>query len=306
MTPTNPIRPDDHVSLLAEAVRAARRATFWRDRLSDAPIPIVSLADFERLPITAVSDYRRQRFDTLLSDASGIEWIPGPWLGQSPGRVAVAEGAAEAAIRVELLRDGLGLAIPDGVNAVELSAVAVATEIRRYFGAEVCATLVRMGISAHLLVDTATDRLEEMLDAFQPDIAVALSSRVDMGALPESVNAVVAVSTCGDGQTRSRPVGGGVFTPILTFPHQGGRDMPSHISPSRREGLDAPPIRVSLLVQNELGVLGASADGGPYRMNHHRFHMEKSPGGTVVATPYYARVQPIIRLDTGIPASVIH
>lgn len=274
----SPVRPDDHVSLLAEAVRAARRAPFWGDRLSNAPNSIESLADFECLPITAVSDYRRQRFDALLSDTSGIEWIPGPWLGQSPGRVAVAEGAAEAAIRVELLRAGLALSIPDGpdgANAGELSAVAVAPETRRYFGAEVCAALVRMGISAHLLVDTATDRLEGLLDAFQPDIAVALSSRVDMGTLPGSVSAVVTVSTGGNGEQR-----------------EGVRDMAVR--------------RVNLFVQNELGVLGASADGGPYRMNHHRFHIELSPDGTVVATPYYARVQPIIRLDTGIPASVIH
>lgn len=275
MNIANPVRPDDHVSLLAEAVCAARRAPFWGDRLRDAPNSIASLADFECLPVTAVSDYRRQQFGALLSDASGIEWIPGPWLGQSPGRVAVAEGAAEAVIRAELLRGGLALAIPDGVNVGELSAVAVTTETRRYFGAEVCAALVRMGISTHLLVDTATDRLEDLLDAFQPDIAVALSSRVDMGALPRSVSAVVTVSTGADGEQR-----GGV------------RDMAVR--------------RVNLLVQNELGVLGASADGGPYRMNHHRFHIELSPDGTVVATPYYARVQPIIRLDTGIPASVIH
>ena len=290
----SPVRPDNHVSLLAEAVRAARRAPFWGDRLSDTPNSIESLADFECLPITAVSDYRRQRFDVLLSDTAGIEWIPGPWLGQSPGRVAVAEGAAEAAIRVELLRAGLALSIPDGpdgANAGELNAVAVATETRRYFGAEVCAALVRMGISAHLLVDTATDRLEQLLDAFQPDIVVALSSRVDMvGALPGSVSAVVTVSTSVDD--------------CNGHPHH---DLP----PSSGKGLGAPTPyarvrRVSLLVQNELGVLGAAADGEPYRMNHHRFHIELSPDGTVVATPYYARVQPIIRLDTGIPASVIH
>ena len=294
MSPTNPVRPDNHVSLLAEAVRAARRAPFWRDRLSDAPNAIVSLADFERLPITAASDYRLQRFDAVLSDVSGIEWIPGPWMGQSAERVAVAEGAAEAAIRVELLRDGLSLAIPDGANAGELSAVAVATEILRYFGAEVCAALVRMGISAHLLVDTATDRLEGLVDAFQPDILVALSPRVDVGAPPESVSAVV-------------------FTPILTFPRQGGRDltarariMPTPINSSREKELAAPLVRVNLLVQNEMGVLGIFVNGEPYRMNHHRFHLETSPAGTLVATPYYARVQPIIRLDTGMPASVLH
>ncbi len=301
MKPTNPVRPDDHVSLLAEAVRAARRAPFWRGRLSDARNSIESLADFERLPITAVSDYRRQRFDALLSDASGIEWIPGPWLGQSPGRAAVAEGAAETAIRVELLRGGLGLAVPDRANAGELSAVAVATETRRYFGAEACAAFVRMGISAHLLVDTATDRLEGLLDVFQPDIVVALSSRVDMGALPGSVRAVVTVSAGGDGETHGDN--------YIGHPHP-------NLPPSRGKGLflmsdhgrvgDKPIRRVNLLVQNELGVLGAAADGGSYRMNHHRFHMEESPGETVVATPYYTRVQPIIRLDTGIPASVIH
>ena len=262
---TNPARPADCVSLLSQAVNAARRAAFWRHRLGNAPIN--SLADFERLPITPASEYRRQRFDAVLSDVDGIEWIPGAWLGQSPDRVAVAEGAAEAAIRVELLCDGLRLAIPDSNNAGGVSAVVVADEARRYFGAETCAAFVRMGVPAHLLVDTATDRLEGLLDAFQPTIVAALSNRVDLNALPESVGAVVI----GHSHT---------------------------INPSR--------TRVNLLIQNELGVLGTSANGKPYRINHHRFHLETSPAGTLVATPYHARVQPIIRLDTGMPAFVLH
>ena len=259
---TNPVRPIARLALLSQAVNAARRAPFWRDRLGDAPIN--SLADFEQLPITPASEYRRQRFDAVLSDVAGIEWIPGAWLGQSSARVAVAEGAAEAVIRVELLCDGLKLAIHDGVGAV--SAVVVADESRRYFGAEMCAAFVRMGVAAHLLVDAATDRLEGLLDAFQPDVLVALSRRVNVDAPPVSVGAVVSVSAGAIGE---------------------------------RDG-DSPIRRVNLLIQNELGVLGTSVNDEPHRMNHHRFHLEQSRGGTLVATPYYARVQPIIRLDTGL------
>ena len=43
-----------------------------------------------------------------------------------------------------------------------------------------------------------------------------------------------------------------------------------------------------------------------YEMNHHRFHIEESPKGTLTVTPYFSRVQPVIRLDTGIPTSVLH
>ena len=275
--PESHARPADCVSLLSQAVDAARRAPFWKEKLGNAalPNPINSLADFERLPITPASEYRRQRFHAVLSNVAGIEWIPGPLLGQSPERVPVAEGASEAAIRVGLLRDGLALAIPKAIpnraNPDGLGAVIVATESSRHFGAETCAAFVRMGVSAHLLIDTATDRLKTLLDAFKPDVVVALSPRVDLDALPGSVAAVATVSA---GETAEPPS-------------------------------DIPIRRVSLLVQNELGVLGMSIDGKPYRMNHHRFHLERSPAGTLVATPYHARVQPIIRLDTGMPASVL-
>ena len=63
---------------------------------------------------------------------------------------------------------------------------------------------------------------------------------------------------------------------------------------------------MDLLVQNELGVLGIRSTSESYEMNHHRFHIEESPKGTLAVTPYFSRVQPVIRLDTGIPTSVLH
>ena len=38
---------------------------------------------------------------------------------------------------------------------------------------------------------------------------------------------------------------------------------------------------------------------GDYRLAQDAFYFETSPRGTLVATPYFSRVQPIVRLDTG-------
>ena len=118
-----------------------------------------------------------------------------------------------------------------------------------------------------MLSGNASDRLEELLRAFGPDVVVLLSQAVDTRTLPESVTGIVTVA--------------------------------------RGSSIDG--LRhVDLCVQNELGVLGAAFGGASYELNHHRFHFEESPEGTLAATPYFSRVQPLIRLDTGIPASVLH
>ena len=299
------VRPSNCTDLLIEAVASARRSRFWRRKLGDWPVR--SQADFNRLPFTSVGEYRGQSFASVVAKPDGIEWIQGSWLGQSPDHVPVAEGPTEAKVRVELLTDAIRPVLPSfhphpggegsdrggrspspsrervkiyasrkGGNGS--SALVVATRERRHFGAETCAALVRMGVQAHLAIDTATDRLEGLIRAFEPDVVVALSPAVDpvsstgqaLNALPDSITGVVTV---------------GRGSPIAGLRH------------------------VDLCVQNELGVLGAAFgsdryESNKYEMNHHRFHFEKSPMGTLAATPYFSRVQPLIRLDTGMPAPV--
>ena len=246
----------ERLKLLASAVNAARQTNFWRPRLGDSPI--ASLSDFQRLPITHVHEYRAQRFADLLADPGAIDWIPGSWLGQSPDRAPVAEGATEARIRVEIMREALSHAVPDDMR--EPTAVVASTFDNRYFAAEMCAVFVRMGIPAHLVSDCGTDRLAELVDLFAPDIIAILSDRLDIDRLPKSVQRIITV----------------------------GSNAPS-----------TRPRHVNLYVCNELGVLGMRTDAGQYSLFHHAFHFEISPNDTLVVTPYFSLVQPIIRLDTG-------
>lgn len=256
-------RPADYPDLLKEAVASARLTRFWRQKL--AVQPLESLADFERLPFTSVEEYRQQSFTSVVADPDGIEWIPGPWLGQLPDRVPMAEGPAEAKVRVDLMTDAIRPALPNEANGS--MALVITTGDRRHFGAETCAALVRMGIPTHLVVDEATDRLEYLTRVFEPEVIIALSPAIDLMILPDSVNGIVTVG----------------------------------------HGFLGVAVRhVDLLVQNELGVLGASYGPSSYVMHHHRFHFEESPRGTLAVTPYFSRVQPLIRLDTGMPASVLH
>lgn len=246
----------DKLKLLARTVSAARQTEFWRSKLGDSPVN--SMSDFETLPIVAACEYRCQRFTDLVAKPDEIDWIPGPWLGQSPNRAPVAEGPTEARIRVRTLRRLLTHAVPDDIR--NPAAVVATTFESRYFGAELCAVFVRMGIPAHLITDSGTDRLLELVSKFEPPIVALLSDQLDINDLPDSTKCVVTVAAS---------------------------DMPDHV-----------PC-LDLYVCNEFGVLGMRTDHDTYDLAHDAFYFETSPSGTLVATPYFSRVQPIVRLDTG-------
>lgn len=255
MNPSPPSR-EDRLKLLARAVDAARQTRFWRGKLGNSPIN--SMSDFENLPITEAREYRRQRFADLVAKPDEIDWIPGPWLGQSPNRAPVAEGPAEARIRVRALRQFLTHAVPGDIP--NPTAVVATTFDNRYFGAEMCAAFVRMGIPAHLVTDCGTDRLADLVSKFEPAIVALLSDQLSANDLPNSAKSVVTV---------------------------GGARIPEHI-----------PC-LDLYVCNELGALGMRMDCGAYQLARDAFYYETSSKGTLVATPYHSRVQPIVRLDTG-------
>ena len=254
-------RPANPAEILAEVVESARRAPFWRRRLGDRPIR--SLSDFESLPTTPASEYRRQRFGDVLADSSGVGWIPGPLLGQSPDRVAVAEGADEAQVRIRAITRALSRAVPPGVERP--TALVASTAAGRYFGAEMCAALIRRGIPAHLVTDEGSDDLAGLVRRLEPDILGILTPALDVENLPRSVVGAIGL-------------------------------------------IGSPPPRgvarhVAILAQNELGALGFAINGGGAVLNEDLFHFETSPSGTLIATPYYSRVQPIVRLDTGVGVS---
>ena len=250
-------RPANPAEILAAVVESARRAPFWKRRLGDRPIR--SLADFESLPTTPASEYRRQRFGDVLADPSRVGWIPGPLLGQSPDRVAVAEGADEAQVRIRAITRALSRAVPPGVERP--TALVASTAAGRYFGAEMCAALIRRGIPAHLVTEEGSDDLAGLVRRLEPDILGILTPALDVENLHRSV--VGAIGLIG--------------------------------SPPR--GVERS---VAILAQNELGALGFADDGGGVVLNEDLFHLETSPSGTLIATPYYSRVQPIVRLDTGL------
>ncbi len=253
-------RPDDFIERLAAVVESARRAPFWRQRLGDRAI--ASLRDFDSMPITTAREYRKQRFGDLITSPRDIIWVPGPWLGPSANRAPVAEDTADAQARTGAMQDALTHALPESSQSD--SALVVSIDKTRLFGAEMCAILIRMGIPAHLVADTGTSQLKEFVNRVEPSILAALSPRIYMSDLPSSVRGVVTVNRR---QRRMR--------------------LPNGIA-----GVD-------LFVQNELGVIGFTVGDGALQLDLGRFYMERSSYGTLIATPYASRIQPIVRLDTG-------
>ncbi len=139
------------------------------------------------------------------------------------------------------------------------TALVATTSESRYFGAEICGAFVREGVPAHLVTDRGSDRLSELVEKLEPTILTILSPVLDANSLPASVLSVVTINAA------AAPAG----------------------------------VRnVDLLAQNELGTLGVAIDGGEYSLSHDSFHFETSDSGTLIATPYFSHVRPIIRLDT--------
>ena len=171
--------PDNLVEQLDGAVRAAARTAFYGRSVGR----IQDISDFEQVPITPLSTYRRQRLADLLADPSRVEWIAGPLGGQSEDGVAVAEGPDETGTRYDLLADAVRARM--GAEPIR-TAVVVTSGRRRQFAAEVATILTRSGIPAHLLPDPGPARTREFLGATGPQVVVVLSDGIAEDSLPST------------------------------------------------------------------------------------------------------------------------
>jgi hypothetical protein len=176
--------PDNLVEQLDGAVRAAAKTAFY----GPSAARIQDISDFEQVPITPLSIYRRQRLPDLLADPSKVEWIAGPLRGQSDQVVAAAEGPDETGTRYELLADAVKARL--GAEPT-LTAVVVTSGRSRQFAAEVATILTRSGIPAHLLPDPGPARTSEFLSATGPKVVVLLSDGIVEDSLPSTTELCV-------------------------------------------------------------------------------------------------------------------
>ena len=174
--------PANLVDLLDGVVAAASGTTFYRSVMGGCPA-IGSLADFERLPITAISNFRRRRLAEVIADPDRVQWIVGRHGRRDRGEVPVAEGVKETATRYELLKDAIGDAAPD----LRPATCAIITDAdKRYFAAEVSTILGYMGVPAHVFAAgsaTAYHRVHQV----EADLLVILTDELDESRLPPSV-----------------------------------------------------------------------------------------------------------------------
>ena len=179
--------PRNLVELLDGAVRSAARTTFYSPGLAQLD-GIRALSDLTAVPVTALSTYRRQRLPDVLSDASKVDWIAGPYRGQSASAVAVAEGADETEVRYELLTDAVTARL--GSRTGHTAAV-VTSGRRQHFGAEVATVLTGAGVPAHLFPESSRSRARGFLSETAPEVVVALSNSLREEDLPRSVELCV-------------------------------------------------------------------------------------------------------------------
>ena len=186
--------PHDLVRLLAETVDAAARTPFFGQRMGELP-PIESLADFRRVPVTPIAEYRMQRLGDVVTAPSAVQWIAGAHRVRTRPSAPAAEGGKDTATRYDVVRDAiLGAMRPRRPR----KCVVVTDPWRRYFAAEICAVLGYQGVPAHLFVDQGNGRAWESAHLLKPDLLAVLTEDFDEDALPESVELCVTF--------RSRPV----------------------------------------------------------------------------------------------------
>ena len=164
--------PDNLVELLDGVVSQAARTAFYSSIL-DGHRTIRNLEDFGNIPITSLKTYRRQRLANVLAEPSKVEWIVGPYKGQSPNSVAVAEGSEEEANRYELLTDAVKECI--SLSTKRTCAVVTAPE-KRYFASEIATILINAGIPSHVFTDKGTSRIYELVQHVRPEVIVILSN----------------------------------------------------------------------------------------------------------------------------------
>lgn len=174
--------PVNLVDLLDGVVAAASRTTFYRSVMGGRPA-IGSLAEFERLPITAISTFRRCRLAEVIADPDHVQWIVGRLGGRGRGEVPVAEGVKETAIRYELLKD----AISDAVPGLKPETCAIITDAdKRYYAAEVSTILGYMGVPAHVFA-AGSATVYHRVHQVEADLLVILTDELDESRLPASV-----------------------------------------------------------------------------------------------------------------------
>ena len=180
--------PPNLVKLLDGVVSAASTTEFFGGVLRDRAASISSVGAFKDLPATPILCYRSQRLARVLSDASRLQWIAGPYLGHSASRVAAAEDVDAGRVRVDAIKDALAGSLPTTSGH---SAAVITSPQSRYFSAEMATILVRMGIAAHLFIDPGPSRTRELLHDLQPSVLVAMSEGLEERSIPSCVELCV-------------------------------------------------------------------------------------------------------------------
>ena len=175
--------PDNLIELLNGVLRAAASTEFYPSVL-DGRFEVSSPEEFGSIPATSLCDYRRQSLVDVVADPARVDWIVGPYKGQSPQWVAVAEGSDEGSNRYDVFADTV-----KGCVSLDKgwTCAVVASPEKRYFAAEIATILISSGIPSHVFTDNGSQRTYEQLHDTSPEILVILSDHIDVTRIPPSI-----------------------------------------------------------------------------------------------------------------------
>ena len=237
-------------------IAAAKKTRYYQKSAESLPQQIKSLDAFKSIKPTSLREFRSQPLSDTITDPSQIEWIVGRYDGQSPLTIPFVENSAASGIRQDLYTQAMNSA---GQFDANTPAIVVATHLRRYLGAELASSLVRMGIIAHLFVDLNIDRFNDILNRLRPSILVVLDDAITENLIPQFVNLCVTV---------------------------------------RKTHQFVEHTQVDLFLIDELGLLGHSIDHQHYSLNHMEYYFEYTDQGGLIVTPLYNLLQPKLRIET--------
>ena len=245
--------PRNLVEVLNKALKAASHTEFYKSNVRT----IKTLADYAQIPSVALKTYRNQKISDILVDPSRIDWIVGSYSGNKLGLTPILESSDQTETRYDLLSDALKQSIDINQKIV---AVAISSQQKIGFAAEISTILTSLGISTHLVSYTQKELINRFINITRPQIIILLSEHISENDLPNTVKL------------------------CITF---------------RQSHTMTQIPQLDMYLVEEIGFMAHSNDCRNYLPYKDVFYFEQSDDGYLIVSSLNNFTKPLIRIKTG-------
>jgi len=244
--------PSNLVELLNKVLTAASSTEFYKPNVRT----IKTMAEYAQIPPVSLKTYREQKVSDILADPTKIDWIVGPFRSSNQRWTPILESPDQTETRYDLLSDALKQSID--IDKIFV-AVAIASQEKIRFAAEISTVLTSLGISTHLVGYTKKELIDRFINITQPQMIILLSEHISENDLPNTVKICV------------------------TF---------------RQSHTMTQIPQLDMYLVDEIGFMAHSNDCRSYLPYKDVFYFEQSDDGYLIVTTLDNFTRPLVRIKT--------